>query len=396
MNVEIPGGASVTSKSPRRMLTELRSVASQGCKIQLQDGNWYTDWQMGLHGIFYGYAPGWWREALTRAIHDGPASSIAHRDEHLLANALGEFYPDIEAARFYANGSDPCAASVKLARAATGRDGLLVYGYHGTSPAFASPPTPFDPDDNRQGTLQADRDNYVSLSWLGDIPTSLYDIAAVIIECPPIDGGKTQAAKWLQRLARKSRADGALFVLDEVVTGLRYGPGGAAEYYGIQGLVDLYCFGKTIGNGYPVSALAGKKHAMDWLVDKPGGGGKVHWSGTWAGEPFGLAAALATLERVRTEPPWDYMIDMGTLLKQKWNALDLPWKLRGHPTRPVLVGDDPRLDDLRRYLFRYRHIVCKHPWYATVAHTQSDIVALVEAAREWAATHSVGGWSVIA
>ena len=225
MSVEIPGGASVTSKSPRRMLTELRSVASQGCKVQLQNGNWYTDWQMGLHGIIYGYAPQWWREALTRAVHDGPASSIAHRDEHLLADALGEFYPDIEAARFFANGSDPCAAAVKLARAATGRNKLLVYGYHGTSSAYAAPPTPFDPDDNRLGTLRAERNAYVSLDWLQTVPASLYDIAAVIVECPPIDGGKARAASWLQHLARVCHEDGALFVLDEVVTGLRYGPG---------------------------------------------------------------------------------------------------------------------------------------------------------------------------
>jgi len=383
MSVEVTGGASITSKSPKRMLTDLRSVASRGCKVQLQDGEWYTDWQMGLHGVIYGYAPDWWAQAVTRAIHDGPASSIAHRDERLLADALGEFYPNIEAARFWANGSDPCAAAVKLARASTGRDKLLVYGYHGTASAYAAPPTDFDPDDNRLGTLQAERDAYVSLDWLQTIPASLYDIAAVIVECPPTDGGKSRAAGWLQHLARVCHEDGALFVLDEVVTGLRYGPGGAAEYYGIQGLVDLYCFGKTLGNGFPVSALAGKKAVMDWLAGNPDNSGKVHFSGTWAGEPFGLAAALATLERMRTNPPWEYMVDTGTLLKQQWNALDLPWKLRGHPTRPVLIGDDPRLDDLRRHLFERGHIVCKHPWYATVAHGQEDIASLIDAARDW-------------
>lgn len=394
--VEITNGASITSKSPKRMLTDLRSTKSMGCRVKLTDDHWYIDWQLGLHGILYGYCPHWWAKALMEAVLLGSASSIAHEDEQTLANLLGEFYPDIEAVRFLANGSDPCSAAVKLARAVTGRDKILVYGYHGTGSAYAAPPTPFDADDNRLGTLQAERAAYHRLKWLGieelasgtsdwrDFISSVKwsEIAAIIIECPPVDGGQEKARYWLQGLADWAHWNDSLFVLDEVVTGFRYGPDGAAGYYGLSNKVDLYCFGKTLGNGYPIAALAGKKSIMDWLSEAPVGG-KVHWSGTWAGEPLGLAAAIAMLWQLKEQPPWKHMYALGKFLKERWNALDLPYKLKGHPTRPVMEGTDARFDDLRRYLFKHGHIVCAHPWYATMAHTRDDVEELVKLAREW-------------
>jgi glutamate-1-semialdehyde 2,1-aminomutase len=402
--IEVTNGASITSKSPRRTGTTLRAVCSDGLQVRLEDGRWYRDWQMGLHGILYGYRPDWWVQAMQEAIEHGPASSLPCRDEHIVAGMLAQFYPDVEAARFLANGSDPCAAAVKIARAYTGRDRVLVYGYHGTCSAYAAPPTPFDPDDNRRGTLEAERLAYVPLEWRGDfgelftssgsfdsrtgtVEIYLHNIAAVIVECPPVDGDQAAASEWLQELATTAYNAGALFVLDEVVTGFRYSPSGAAGYYKLHGLVDLYCFGKTLGNGYPVAALAGKKEYMDELVGRKGVGGKVHWSGTWAGEPLGMAAARAMLWQLNDEPPWDYLYEMGHALVGQWNALDLPWKLQGHVTRPVLAGvDDETRGDFerfRRHLFNRGHIIFEHPWYVTMATRKDDIAALIAAAGRW-------------
>ena len=77
------------------------------------------------------------------------------------------------------------------------------------------------------------------------------------------------------------------------------------------------------------------------------------------------------------------MVELGKLLKEKWNALDLPYKLEGHPTRPVMTGTDERFNDLRRYLFEHGHIVCAHPWYATAAHSRYGVEELVSFAGEW-------------
>ena len=390
--IKVTNDSSITSKRPARMLTGLRSVQTHGCKVMLEDGRWYVDWQMGLHGAIYGYRPGWWIDAIRWAADESCANSFGCRDERIVAEMLGEFYPDIEAVRFMLNGSDPCAAAVKLARAVTGRDKILVYGYHGTCSAYASPPTAFDADDNRRGTLEAEREAFVPLGWTDRIqgktdqypvlglPQLRDELAAVIVECPPIDGGREKAAEWLHWLATWAHTSGALFVLDEVVTGFRYGPGGAAEYYGLQGLVDLYCFGKTLGNGYPVAALAGKQAIMKELAGEPGKG-LVHYSGTFFAEPIGMAVARAFLRQLREEPPWDYLRYIGEVLVDNWNLLGTTWKLQGHPTRPVLVGDKRLSEDitpLRRHLFARGHIVVEHPWYVSTATDQEDIDSLLE------------------
>lgn len=380
--MRVINGASTTSRRPARMLTDARAVKAEGCKVKLDDGQWYTDWQMGLHGAIFGYAPDWWQTALRAAASAGPVSSIRSRGEKAVARLLKQFYPDAEAVRFMCNGSDPCAAAVKLARAVTGRDKILVYGYHGTGAAFAAPPAGFDPDDNRPGTMEAERAAYQSLDWLGTY--RLDEVAAVIVECPPTDGGRRFAAHWLNKLAVDAREAGALFVLDEVVTAFRYGPGGASEYYGIQGLVDLYCFGKTLGNGYPVAALAGKLDVMQWLAEKPGGGGRVHFSGTFFGEPIGLALAGEMLAQLLVSTPWSHMALVGEYLEDRWNGLGLPYTLEGHPTRPIMLGADEKFDELRRFLFGRGHIVVDHPWYATFAHGREEVDSLIEEVRKWA------------
>jgi len=379
---QVTNGAGITSKSPKRMLTDMRSIATNGMMVTLENGREYYDWQMGMYGPFYGYRPQYWQDALVEAISKGPASSIAHAGEQTLAHLVTEFYPDVEAVRFMLNGSDPCSAAVKVARAVTGREKILVYGYHGTGSAYAAPPTPYDPDDNRLGTMWAERDAYINLDWLGR-GGEWSKLAAVIVECPPVDGGREEATRWLNRVAEIAHGSGALFILDEVVTGFRYGPSGAARYYNLTDKVDLYCFGKNLGNGYPVAALAGKESAMQWLAEKPGGGGKVHWSNTWNGEPLGMAVAIATLTQMQINPPWEHLHSIGEYLKEQWNRLELPWKMVGHPTRPVLSGPDEKLNDLRLYAFEHGHIIIKHPWLTTVAMTTQDVDAMIEVVQSW-------------
>lgn len=376
--VEVTGGASITSKQPKRMLTGLRSVRCSGNRVWLADGQEYLDWQAGLRGDLFGYAPSWWAGALSSAVERGPASSIAYKLEQIVADLFGELYPDIESIRFMLNGSDPCAAAVKLARAITGRDNILVYGYHGTASAYAAGPTDYDADDNRLGTTQAEKNAYEPLDWLDEPECDGNKIAAIIIECPPVDRGKKNATEWLNCMVRYAHEHGALFVLDEVVTGFRYAPGGASEYYQLQGKVDLYTFGKTLGNGFPIAALAGKKSIMDWLMSKPSGGGKVHWSNTFNGEPLGLAAAKATLRQLLDQRPWDGLCEMGEYLKEQWNALGLPWTMVGHPTRPILEGPDEEFDNLRRHLFNCGHILVKHPLYVTTGTIKADVDSLIE------------------
>jgi glutamate-1-semialdehyde aminotransferase len=381
------------------MLTDCYTVQSAGNKVRLSNGRWYTDWQLGLAGPLYGYTPHWWWQAVSGAAVHGTVTSIRNNEQEC-ADLLGGFYPDIEAVRFMQNGSDPCAAAVKLARAVTGRDKILSYGYHGTSSAFAKQPSRRDDEDNSLGTLTTERAGYHSIKWLR-YPVGLVDrnnlswshvskwteVAAVIIETPPIDGGQKKAAAWLRDLAEWAHYNDSLFILDEVVTGFRYWPRGAAGYYKLIDSVDLYCFGKTLGNGYPVAALAGKRDVMQWLAERPGGGGRVHWSNTFNGCNIGLAAMRATLTQLKTNPPWDHLYAIGEYLIEQWNGLDLPYILDGHPTRPIINEDKSDMtgfEAFRRHLFERGHIFVAHPLYMTTQTTRADVDSLIDAAGEWA------------
>lgn len=358
------------------MLTNLRAFRTKGNSVQLEDSQWYTDWQCGLHGSLFGYTM---YNSLVSALEFGQISSIVHNNEYVAAEILAQLYPQFAdyGIRWMCNGSDPCSAAAKLARAHTGREAILSYGYHGFGGTFASPPTDFDADDNRRGALQAQKDNYFSLDWLQSLRFDLETVGAVIVECPPVDGGKEQTTEWLNLLADHAHAAGALFILDEVVTGFRYGPDGAAGYYQLGDKVDLCCFGKTIGNGQPISALVGRQEIMELLTQG------VHYSATFFGHPFGLAAAIATMQQLQKSPPWEHLYSIGEYLKEQWNSLSLPWEMVGHPTRPVLKGPDEELNDLRRYLFGRGHIVVKHPWLVSTATTKEDVNSLIEAASEW-------------
>ena len=190
-------------------------------------------------------------------------------------------------------------------------------------------------------------------------------------------------ADWLGCLADACQVQGSLFVLDEVKTAFRSCPGGAAETYDVMGKVDLYCFGKTLGNGYPISCLAGRKAILDELTKT------VHYSGTFFGEPLGLAAAKATLLQLQLHPPWGHLFTQGTSLMAQWNAISQGWKLGGHPTRPYLywgaaltsvAGLSPFCDQAA--FLKRGHIVMREPWYMTTETDERDIYRLITAMEE--------------
>lgn len=365
--IEVVGGSSQSSRG--RMPTGLRAIQAKGNQVLLENGRWYTDWVMGQHGAIYGYAPDWWVSALSDAAALGQVTSIGCHDERIVAEMIAEFYPDIEAVRFMCTGSDPCAAAAKLARAVTGREKLLVYGYHGTNQAFCTPPARAAID-MRRGTLPGDRVAFIPLPWMSSEPTIDNQTAAVVVEIPS-DTGDGDSGMWLTELFEKAHAFGALVVLDEVKTGFRYTRGGAAGYYGLQGMVDLYCFGKTLGNGYPVSCLAGERDILRELTNG------VHFSGTFFGEPLGLALAKATLHQMLVDPPWDYLYDMGEYLQE--HAADFfedIHHLTGHLTRPVLSGDKETIASFVRLQFERGNIIAQSPWYVTRATTSESIYNL--------------------
>jgi glutamate-1-semialdehyde 2,1-aminomutase len=141
-------------------------------------------------------------------------------------------------------------------------------------------------------------------------------IAAVIVEPVPANNGLLlQRPGFLQQLRDYCDRDGALLIFDEVISGFRIGPGGAAEHYGIR--PDLATFGKVIGGGMPVGAFAGSAAVMAELSPA----GSVYQAGTLSGNPVAMAAGLATLTTLEHEDGWQRLDELGTHLGNALNEV---------------------------------------------------------------------------
>ena len=278
----IPAYTQTLSKNPTQWV---RGVApafvtrGSGAHVWDVDGNRYVDFPMALGPVILGHAHPAVNEAITRQLADGIVFTLPHPIELDVAERIVARVPGVERVRFGKSGSDATSAAIRLARACTGRDRVLVGGYHGWHDWFVGTTT-------RDFGVPAAVKDLTGTFAFGDVPSVSSDVAAVILEP---SGATEPAPGYLQSVIDAAHDAGAIVVFDEIITGFRLGPGGAQERYGVR--ADLVTFGKALGNGMPISALAGRAELMDRLED-------VFFSGTHGGETLSLAAARATLDEL--------------------------------------------------------------------------------------------------
>ena len=285
----IPAYTQTLSKNPTQWVQGVAPAyvsRAEGAHVWDVDGNRYLDFPMALGPIILGYGHPAVSEAIERQLRDGIVFTLPHPVEVEVAERIAALVPCADRVRFAKTGSDATTASVRLARACTGRDGVIVCGYHGwqdwyigtTSRAIGVPEA-----------VRALSDSFV-LNDLGSLDAALErqagTTAAVVLE--PVGAEEPQEG-FLQGVVERAHAAGALVVFDEIITGFRLAPGGAQERYGV--VPDLAAFGKALGNGMPISALVGKAEYMDRLED-------VFFSGTHGSEALSLAAANAVLDEL--------------------------------------------------------------------------------------------------
>ncbi len=188
---------------------------------------------------------------------------------------------------------------------------------------------------------------------------------------------------FLQKVIDIAHKNGAIFVLDEICTGFRYAPGGAQEYYGI--VPDLTCLGKGMANGLPISAVVGRKEFMKELNE-------IFFSLTFSGEVLAMAAALATINEIRTKNVIPYIWEKGKKLREGMNlaaheaGVDL--LVPGNPPRSGLVfrdGSGKESSDLKSLFLQEtvkRGILFGGPVYISFSHADEDIKETVEASFE--------------
>jgi len=308
----VPLAAQTFSKSHQQWVrgaSPLFLTAGKGCRVSDPDGNVYIDYLQGLMANVLGYGDPDVDAAIRNQIERGMSFSLATTLEADLAERMVADIPCAEMVRFAKNGSDATSAAIRLARATTGRDRVALCGYHGwhdwyigTTSRDLGVPTavralsdvfPFNDADTLKALFERAPDAY----------------AAVILEPA---GVRAPEPGFLEAMRELASRHGAVLVFDEIVTGYRMHIGGAQAYYGVT--PDLACFGKAMGNGMPIAAVVGRRELMTRMED-------IFFSGTYAGEALSLAAAIATIDKIKREGVIDRLWRLGERLIADSNAV---------------------------------------------------------------------------
>ena len=265
------------------------------------DGRRYVDYIGAWGPAILGHAHPAVVAAITAAAKNGFALGATHPFEIDLGEAIRQAMPSLERLRFTSSGTEAVMSALRLARAATGRDLIVKFagGYHGHADGLlveagsgvathAIPGSAGVPEATAAQTLVLPYNDPTSVTLA--FAEHAGRIAAVIVEPAAANVGVIPpAAGFLEHLRETTRADGALLIFDEVITGFRLGPGGAQARFGIR--PDLTTLGKIIGGGMPIGAYGGRADLMNLVAPA----GPVYQAGTLSGHPLSMAAGIATL-----------------------------------------------------------------------------------------------------
>jgi glutamate-1-semialdehyde aminotransferase len=350
---------------------------ADGCRIIDVDGREYIDYRSSQGPIILGHGYPSVLAAVRSQLEKGVLFSMASPLEMQVALAIRDMVPHAEMVRFLKTGADATSACVRLARTITGRDHVIITGYHGWHDSFASDQSAGVPGAIRGLTLRCPYGDHAALARM--FAEHGNKIAAVLTQ--PYDWGPDASGNF-PRMARKvTQEHGALLIFDEIVTGFRMAKGGGAEYFGVA--PDLAAYAKALANGFPLSAFAGRAEYMKALD-------RTKITSTYGGETLSLAASLATLKTMREEPVHREIWQRGSALMEGlasiMRAHRLPGKIIGLPPFFELVfqsGDAER--DSRLYqafystLFR-RGVFSDGHWFLSYAHQKGDLEETLAAA----------------
>lgn len=321
----IPGGNMLLSKRAEMHLPDgwpSYFSKTSGCSVWDLDGNKYTDlYLMGVGTNILGYSHPEVDAAVMQTVKSGNLSTLNAPEEVWLAEKLLELDPWAGMVRFARSGGEANAIAIRIARAAAGRDGVAVCGYHGWHDWYLS--ANLGENDSLAGHLLP------GLSTTG-VPTALRDMVhpfeyndfdklqSLVLE-KNIGVIKMEVLRnrepengFLERVRRLASDNGIVLIFDECTSGFRETFGGLYKKFAV--VPDIAVYGKTLGNGYAVSAIVGKEEIMQAAQS-------TFISSTFWTERIGSAAALKTLEVMQREEPWTHATELGLYLRGLWNEL---------------------------------------------------------------------------
>lgn len=343
LNRAIPGGAHTYSRGFDQFPANAPQILErgQGAYVWDPEGRRFLDYGMALRAVTLGYADPRVNAAAIREIERGNNLTRASLTELQAAELLIDLIPSVEMVKFAKNGSNATTAAAKIARAHTGRRYVCIPRQH---PFFS-----FDdwfigttslqrgiPDDHATSTLVFDYNDIGSLERLfADFPDQIAAVmlepATTIVPCQadckteltcdsPCGECAGRVQNFLHQVQDLCRKQGALFILDEMITGFRWHLSGAQAYFGVE--PDLCTFGKGMANGFSVAAVGGRREIMEvGSIQKAGAERTFLLSTTHGGEMSGLGAFIETVNIYKEKDVCRHLWEYGARLRDGLSAV---------------------------------------------------------------------------
>ena len=361
------------------------------------DGNEYLDFGLAYGPMILGHSPAAVVAAMHLQLDRGLCFGACHPLEAELAEAICRLVPSAELVSFGSSGSEAVHESVRIARAATGRNRIIKFrghyhgwfdsvhvgvpGRHDSGPGTSGQ----DPLAAAETTVCTWNDRAALSEAIGD------DVAAIIMEAANVNGGCIAPAEgYLEHVRAEATRVGAVLIFDEVITGFRLSLGGAQGYYGVT--PDLTVLGKALGGGVTISAICGSAAVMDVVAT-----GKLAHTGTFNVNPLVASGAVAAIRELESRSGEIYphlearMRELADLLESEAAAEGLPLRVNrtvgagyAHVSSDVVDSFDGTLaSDADRYrefaghlLVAGVNVVPRGLLYVSSEHTADDVESI--------------------
>lgn len=368
----IPGGNMLLSKRAEMFLPDQWPAyfsKAKGCMVWDLDGREYVDMSlMGIGTNTLGYGHPEVDDAVRNVIALGNMSTLNCPEEVYLAERLVEIHPWAKMVRLARTGGEANAIAVRIARAATGRDKVAICGYHGWHDWYLAANLGDEqslaghllpglapagvPRHLRGSVLPFRYNNFLELETL----VRNHDLGAIKMEVSrnmgPEDG-------FLEKVRNLATERGIVLIFDECTSGFRQTFGGLHKQYGVE--PDIAIFGKTLGNGYAITAAIGTREVMEAAQS-------TFISSTFWTERIGPTAALKTLEVMEREASWDRITRIGLEISRRWKVVakkyDLPVQVSG---LPALTSFTLQVNDMLKYKTLITQEMLKKGFLATTS-----------------------------
>ena len=380
----IPGGTMLLSKRPEMFLPDLWPSyfsKAKGTKVWDLDGNKFIDMSiMGIGTNSLGYANKEVDEVVINAVKKGNMSTLNSAEEVKLAEKIINLNQWADMVRFARTGGEANAIAVRISRAASGKDNIAICGYHGWHDWYLSANHNFDnnlsshllsglqpngvPLNLKNTVFPFEYNNFKKLEYL----VNNFNIGTVKMEVIRNFEPKKDFLRNIRELTKKK---GIVLIFDECTTGFRETYGGIYKKYGIE--PDMAMYGKTIGNGYALTAVVGKKSIMKFAES-------TFISSTFWTERIGSVAAIKTLDLMEKYKSWEIITQKGIEFRKKLIQIsenyNLPIKIYGIPSITNYKFDSPDNFKYKTYITQEmlkKGFLASTCFYASIKHTSKQI-----------------------